>query len=175
MVRSAASRRAGIAAVGLVPATFTQRLQTLAPAGRVIAQPSTQYKGLTRVAPASKLARNRQRRQQLAAIALRAQLGRELVGDVPGENDGALGLIGEQPTFLDHRNRRPRHALADLERARDLADVVDDRLVEAEIVDEGRGARGRADPADARARSLRSRIIASSRSLDSITSLRKDF
>src|SRR5499427_10477480 len=127
MVRSAASRRAGIAAVGLVPATFTQRLQTLAPAavaraGRVIAQPSAQYKGLAPVTPSSKLARNRQRRQQLAAIALRAQLGRELVGDVPGENDGALGLVGEQPTFLDHRNGRPRHALADLERARDLAD-----------------------------------------------------
>src|SRR6516225_9106286 len=114
MVRSAASRRAGIAAVGLVPATFTQRLQ--------------------------KLARNRQWRQELTAIALRAQLGRELVGDVPGEDDRAIGLVGEQPTFLDHGDGRPRHALADLERARDLADVVDDRLVEAEIVDEGRRA-----------------------------------
>src|SRR5215470_11101311 len=156
MVRSAASRRAGIAAVGLVPATFTQRLQTLAPAavaraGRVIAQPSTQYKGLPPLAPSSKLARNRQRCQELAAITLRAQLGRELVGNVPGKNDGAFGLIGEQPTFLDHRNGRPWHALADLERAGDLANVVDHRLVEAEIVDEGGGARGRADPADARA------------------------
>src|SRR5215470_12814399 len=156
MVRSAASRRAGIAAVGLVPATFTQRLQTLAPAAvaraaRVIAQPSTQYKGLPPLASSSKLARNRQWRQELAAIALRAQLGRELLGDVPGKDDRALRLVGEQPTFLDHRNGRPRHALADLERARDLADVVDDRLVEAEIIDEGGGARGRADAADARA------------------------
>src|SRR6516225_1790981 len=156
MVRSAASRRAGIAAVGLVPATFTQRLQTLAPAAvaraaRVIAQPSTQYKGLPPLASSSKLARNRQWRQELTAIALRAQLGRELVGDVPGEDDRAIGLVGEQPTFLDHGNGRPRHALADLERARDLADVVDDRLVEAEIVDEGGGARGCADAADARA------------------------
>src|SRR5262249_5450017 len=110
-----------------------------------------EYKGLTAVAPSSKLARNRQRCQELASIALRAQLGRELVGNVPGKNDGALGLIGEQPTFLHHRNGRPRHALADLERARDLANVVDDRLVEAEIVAEGGGAGGAADPADARA------------------------
>src|SRR5262249_61216406 len=110
-----------------------------------------EYKGLTPVAPSSELARNRQRRQELAAITLRAQLGRELVGNVPGKNDGAFGLIGEQPTFLDHRNGGPRHALADLERARDFANVVDDRLVEAEIVDEGRGARGRAGPGAGRA------------------------
>src|SRR5262249_59932085 len=109
-------------------------------AGGGIPQPSAKYKGPPPFAPSSKLARNRQRRQELAAIALRAQLGRKLVGDVPGEDDRAIGLVGEQPTFLDHGNGRPRHALADLERARDLADVVDDRLVEAEIVDEGRRA-----------------------------------
>src|SRR5262245_13663434 len=93
----------------------------------------------------SELVRDRQRGEELAAVARGAQRGRELVGDMPGKDDGAVGLIGKQAAFLDHRNRRPRHALADLERARDLADVVDDGLVEAEIVDQGRGARGRAD------------------------------
>src|SRR5262249_20927437 len=102
MVRSAVSRRADIAAVGLAPAIFTQETPK-ARAGRCWRAPPSDSPGfgiiqrLTPVAPSSKLARNRQRRYQLAAIALRAQLGRELVGDVPGENDGALGLVGEQP------------------------------------------------------------------------------
>ena len=46
---------------------------------------------------------------------------------------------------------RPRHAFADFQRALDLADIVDDRLVEADIVDQRRGARRRADAADAAA------------------------
>src|SRR5262249_49596262 len=70
---------------------------------------------------------------------------------MPGKYDGAVRLIGEQPALLDDRDGGSRHAFADLERARDLADIVDDRLVEAEIVDEGRGARRRADAADAAA------------------------
>ena len=43
----------------------------------------------------SQLVGDRQRRDELSAITLGAQLGRELVGDVPGENDGAVGLIGK--------------------------------------------------------------------------------
>ena len=41
----------------------------------------------------SKLAWNRQRGHQLAAITFRPQLGRKLVGNVPRENDGAIRLI----------------------------------------------------------------------------------
>src|SRR4051812_20007995 len=72
----------------------------------------------------SQLARNRQGRYQLAAVALGAQLRRQLIRDVPGEDDGAIRLVGEQTALLDHRDRRPGHAFADLERARDLADIV---------------------------------------------------
>src|SRR3954449_9424565 len=86
--------------------------------------------------PPSQFARYRQGRYQLPAVALGAQLRRQLIRDVPGEDDGAVRLVGEQTAFLDHRDRRPRHALADLERARDLADIVDDSLVEPEIIDE---------------------------------------
>ena len=121
-----------------------------------------------------KLARHRQRRDQLAAETLGAQLGRELVGDVPGEDDGAVGLVREHPALLDHRDRGAGHAFADLQRALDLADIVDDRLVEPDIVDQRRGARRRADAADARALLLDvAHACASSRSFDSITSSRK--
>src|SRR3954447_26891874 len=92
----------------------------------------------------SQFARNRQGRYQLAAVALGAQLRRQLVRDVPGEDDDAIRLVGEEAALLDHRDRRPGHAFADLERARDLADIIDNPLVEPEIVDESRGARGRA-------------------------------
>src|SRR4051812_5205519 len=57
---------------------------------------------------ASQLARNRQGRDQLPAVALGAQLRRQLIRDVPGEDDGAVRLVGEQAALLDHRDRRPR-------------------------------------------------------------------
>src|SRR5271166_89748 len=69
----------------------------------------------------SNLARDRQRRDELAPKPLGAQLGRELVGDMPGKNDGAVGLVVEQVAFLDHRDGGTRYRLADLERARHLA------------------------------------------------------
>src|SRR5262245_48970088 len=78
--------------------------------------------------------RYRQRRDQHAAIALCPQLGGKLVGDVPREDDGAFRLVLEHPALLHHGDERAGHALADLERAFDLADVVDDGLVEPDIV-----------------------------------------
>src|SRR5437899_1370093 len=96
-------------------------------------------------------ARNRQGRHQHALIALGAELRGELVSDVPGEDDGALRLIHEHPVLLHHRNERAGHALADFQRAFDLADVIDDGFVEADIVEQGRGARRSADADDAAA------------------------
>src|SRR4051795_12921271 len=123
MVRSAVSSRAGFVVVGLASAKFTHALQDCRseiPPGirRVIAQPSGLFKGP--IPRPSQLTRYRQGRYQLPAVALGAQLRRQLIRNVPGEDDGAVRLVGEQTAFLDHRDRRPRHALADLERARDL-------------------------------------------------------
>jgi len=81
-----------------------------------------------------------QRRDHFAAEALGLELGRQFVGDVPGEDDRAIGLVGEQPALLDHRDQGPRHAFADLQGPVDLADIVDDRLVEPYIVHQRRGA-----------------------------------
>ena len=39
-------------------------------------------------------------------------------------------LILEQARFVQHRDQRPRHVLADLRRALDLQDTVEDRVVE---------------------------------------------
>ena len=100
---------------------------------------------------ASKHPRHRQRRHQHALVALGAQLRRQFVGDVPGEDDGAVGLILEHPAFFDDGDQRARHAFADLQRALDLADIVDDRRVESDVIDQCRGARGRADAANSTA------------------------
>src|SRR3954471_2336708 len=172
MVRSAASSRAGFVVVGLAPAKFTHALQDCrsetpcghppsdSPAGRMIQRPKNVCQDVcelvspTGPAPPSQFARYRQGRYQLPAVALGAQLRRQLIRDVPGEDDGGVRLVGEQAALLDHRDRCPGHAFADLERARNLADIVNNPLVEPDIVDEGRGARGRADPADACARLL---------------------
>src|SRR5262249_2980921 len=97
------------------------------------------------------LPRHRQRRHELPAEALLPELGRELFRNMPGEDDGAVGLVGEQPRFVHDRNERAGHVHADLQRARDLADIIDDGLVEPDIVDERRGARRRADADDAAA------------------------
>ena len=62
--------------------------------------------------------------------------------------------------LFDHRDERARHVFADFERALDFADVIYDALVEADIIDERRRPRRRADAADAAALSLMSRIMA---------------
>ena len=59
--------------------------------------------------------RDGQRRHQHALVALGPQFGGQLVGDVPGENNGAIRLIDEHPALLDHRDEGAGHALADLQ------------------------------------------------------------
>ena len=59
------------------------------------------------------------------------------------------GWSSNRLAFVDDRDWRARHAFADLQRARDLADIVDDAVVEADIVEQRRGARRRADADDA--------------------------
>src|SRR5262245_20501422 len=52
----------------------------------------------------SQLPRHRQRRHELPAIALLPELGRKLLGNMPGEDDCAIGLVSEQPRLVHNRN-----------------------------------------------------------------------
>src|ERR1700733_49300 len=93
----------------------------------------------------------RYRYDDRALIAPSPYFWRQLVGDVPGEDNRALGLIGKHAVFLDNRDERPGHTLAELERAPDLAHIINDCLVESDIIHQSRRSRWRANADDASA------------------------
>src|SRR3954449_2971341 len=98
--------------------------------------------------------RLRKRDEELASESLLPELGHQLIGDVPGEQEGMVRLVLEELALLEHGDQRSRDVLADLVRALDLQDTVEDPIVEPHVVDQRACARRGADAIDALAAAL---------------------
>src|SRR5258708_5922411 len=90
--------------------------------------------------------RVRQRNDEGALVSLLAQDADQLIGDVPGQQQRVLRLIVEELLLGEDRDACSRNIVADLFRSLDLQYAVHDPDVEAEIVDQRRRPRRRADP-----------------------------
>ena len=80
--------------------------------------------------------------EELAAKTLLPQFGHQFLGDVPGQQQGIVGLFGKEQGFLADRDQRARHVAADLMRPGDLQHAVEDAVVQARIDDQRAGPRG---------------------------------
>ena len=76
------------------------------------------------------------RNDESAQIPEGAQLGGELVADVPREQQGVFRLIVEQLPLIEHWDQRAWYVLADLLRPRNLEHTVDDLLVQPHVIDQ---------------------------------------
>src|SRR5436305_976550 len=80
--------------------------------------------------------RLRERNDEVAAEALRFELRHQLVGDMPGKEQRVVGILVEETRLVDDRNDRSGNVLADLERALDLDDAVEQSVVETDVIDQ---------------------------------------